>query len=88
MVRTRVGYAGGLMDAPTYRNIGDHTETVQVDYDPRQISYAQLLDIFWKSHQPTRSSWSEQYKNAIFYHNEDQEKIALVRQLSLYVTAA
>lgn len=56
--------------------MGDHTETVQVDYDPERITYSQLLDIFWKSHQPTDQSWSRQYKNAIFYHNELQRKLA------------
>ncbi|NNK93561.1 MAG: peptide-methionine (S)-S-oxide reductase [Desulfobacterales bacterium] len=72
MIRTRVGYAGGQMDAPTYRQMGDHTETIQIDYDPSRVSYNQLLDIFWQSHQPKRRSWSQQYMNAVFYHNENQ----------------
>ena len=57
--------------------MGDHTETVQVDYDPNRISYTQLLDIFWASHQPTRRNWSRQYMNVIFYHNERQRELAL-----------
>ena len=64
------------MNAPTYRKMGDHTETVQVDYDPQRITYAQLLDIFWKSHEPTRRSWSRQYMHVVFYHNEEQKEIA------------
>lgn len=52
--------------------MGDHTETVQVDYDPARISYTQLLDIFWQSHRPEKRSWSRQYMNAVFYHNESQ----------------
>lgn len=52
--------------------MGDHTETIQLDYDPSRISYSQLLDIFWQSHQPKRRSWSQQYMNAVFYHNESQ----------------
>jgi len=60
------------MEAPTYTTMGDHTETIQVDYDPGRISYSQLLDIFWQSHQPKRRSWSRQYMNAIFYHDEKQ----------------
>ena len=77
MIRTRVGYAGGQVDAPNYTNIGDHTETVQLDYDPGRITYAQLLDIFWESHRPTGRSWSRQYMNAVFYHNEEQRRLAM-----------
>lgn len=64
------------MPGPNYGNLGDHTETVQVDYDPRRITYAQLLDLFWQSHQPSRQSWSRQYRNAIFFHNEEQRLLA------------
>ena len=46
MIRTRVGYAGGSLENPTYHNLGDHSEAIQIDYDPAQISYAELLDIF------------------------------------------
>ena len=83
MIRTRVGYAGGRMDAPSYNNMGDHTETVQVDYDPERITYAQLLDIFWKSHRPTRRSWSRQYMNAVFYHDEQQRQLAMASKADL-----
>ena len=71
------------MDAPTYRKMGDHTETVQVDYDPKRITYAQLLDIFWKSHDPTQRSWSRQYLNAVFFHNEEQRRQALASKAAL-----
>ena len=71
------------MNAPTYSNMGDHTETVQIDYDPQRITYAQLLDIFWKSHKPTRRSWSRQYMNAVFYHNEEQRRQALASKADL-----
>ena len=77
MVRTRVGYTGGKKLNPTYYNLGDHTETLQLDYDPTLISYEQLLDIFWNSHNPTRGAWSQQYKAAVFVHNEEQERLAL-----------
>jgi len=77
VIRTRVGYAGGRKDAPTYRSMGDHTETVQVDYDPERITYRQLLDFFWKSHKPTSGRWSRQYMNAVFYHNEEQRRLAM-----------
>lgn len=65
------------MNNPTYRNLGDHAETVQIEYDPARVSYAELLDIFWKSHAPTGRSWSRQYMSAIFYHNEEQKKLAV-----------
>ncbi len=77
VVRTRVGYAGGAKKNPTYHDLGDHAESVQIDYDPLKISYEQLLVIFWKSHDPTRPAWSRQYKHVVFYHNEKQQEIAL-----------
>ena len=83
MIRTRVGYAGGLIDAPTYHHMGDHTETVQVDYDPVRITYDRLLEIFWKSHHPTSGSWKRQYMNAVFYHNEQQRRLALTSKIAL-----
>lgn len=57
--------------------MGDHTETVQVDFDPKIITYRQLLDIFWDSHTYTRQTGSTQYKNAVFYHNDEQRQQAL-----------
>jgi len=77
VIRTRVGYAGGSQENPTYYKLGDHTETVEIDYDPTRISYEELLDIFWDSHNPVRPALSVQYKSAIFYHDEDQKRLAL-----------
>jgi peptide-methionine (S)-S-oxide reductase len=57
--------------------LGDHTESVQVDYDPAQITYAELLDVFWQSHNPRTRPYSRQYMAAVFYHNEEQRKLAL-----------
>ena len=71
-----MGYSGGTKPSPTYRSLGDHTETIQIDYDPARITYLQLLNIFWDSHDPTGHSWSKQYRNIIFYHNEDQKRTA------------
>ena len=71
-----MGYAGGRMVNPTYRQMGDHTETFQVDYDPTLISYGELLDLYWNSHNPFRQTMSRQYMNIIFTHNEEQEKLA------------
>jgi len=76
VVRTRVGYAGGSTEDPTYRSLADHTETIQIDFDPSRISYGELLNIFWKSHDPGHKTWSPQYKAVIFFHNEDQKRLA------------
>ena len=77
MIRTRVGYTGGNKENPTYRALGDHTESVEIDYDPTVISYRELLEIFWKSHDPGSRAGSRQYMSAIFYHNEEQKKLAV-----------
>jgi methionine-S-sulfoxide reductase len=77
VIRTRVGYAGGTLLNPTYHNLGDHTETVQIDFDPQVISYARLLEMFWQSHNPGRQAWSRQYKAAVFYHDDGQKRLAL-----------
>jgi methionine-S-sulfoxide reductase len=77
VVRTRVGYAGGTTKGPTYENLGDHSETVQIDYDPTRITYAQLLDVFWSSHNPCQRAERRQYQSFIFYHNEEQKTLAL-----------
>ncbi len=71
-----MGYSGGTTKNPTYHNLGDHSETVRIDYDSNEITYAKLLEIFWSSHNPVQGVWSNQYKAAIFYHNEDQKKLA------------
>ena len=83
MIRTRVGYAGGRAQNPTYRRIGDHTETVQVDFDPARISYAALLEVFWSAHTPTDRARSGQYMRAVFYYDEEQQKIALRSKAAL-----
>jgi methionine-S-sulfoxide reductase len=83
VIRTRVGYAGGQTDAPNYSNIGDHTETVQVDYDPERITYIRLLNIFWQSHHPTMKPWSRQYMNAVFFHNEQQRQLAMTSKTAV-----
>jgi peptide-methionine (S)-S-oxide reductase len=76
VIRTRVGYAGGGKEDPTYYNLGDHAETIQIDYDPARISYAELLDLFWASHSPTVRPFSTQYASIIFYQDEGQRRAA------------
>jgi len=76
VVRTKVGYTGGTTINPTYHNIGDHTETIQLEYDPSKTTYQKLLDIFWSTHNPTFRCSSLQYKSGIWYHSKEQEELA------------
>jgi peptide-methionine (S)-S-oxide reductase len=82
---TEVGYAGGLTENPTYEEVCSHTtghaEVVQVTYDSEQVSYEQLLDVFWAKHDPTqlnRQGWDigDQYRSVIFVHDEEQREAA------------
>jgi peptide-methionine (S)-S-oxide reductase len=79
------GYTGGTMDNPTYRDVcGDatgHAEAVQVEFDPAQVSYDDLLSLFWRIHDPTTPNRQgpdvgSQYRSAIFFHTAEQEKAA------------
>lgn len=85
ILSTRVGYTGGTFKNPTYEDVCSgktgHAEVVEIEYDPNQISYEELLDIFWKIHDPTTlyrqgPDVGEQYRSAIFYHNKQQEAVA------------
>lgn len=71
-----MGYAGGTSKNPTYHNLGDHSETVQLDFDPTRITFADLLEVFWTSHHPGSRPWSRQYMAAVFYRTEEQRKLA------------
>ena len=82
VTRTRVGYTGGTKKDPTYRNLGDHTEAVQIEFDPKQVSYRKLADLFWNSHNPQDRSGSRQYMAAAFYHTEEQKRVILEARAS------
>jgi len=69
--RTEVGYCGGTTPAPTYRNIGDHAEAVQLHFDPQRVTFEALLALFWSGHDPTYGKGS-QYRAALFCHDEAQ----------------
>ncbi|XP_050429746.1 peptide methionine sulfoxide reductase isoform X2 [Adelges cooleyi] len=73
VISTRVGYAGGAIGfIPTYRNIGDYTEAIQIVYDPTTVSYINLLQMFWDHHDPT-AKFKKQYSSYIYYHNDQQK---------------
>lgn len=79
------GYEGGKVKNPTYREVCSgltgHAEVTQITYDPAQVSFEDLLEVFWNTHDPTtlnRQGADEgtQYRSVVFYQNEDQKKIA------------
>jgi peptide-methionine (S)-S-oxide reductase len=85
VTNTRVGYAGGALENPTYEDVCSHTtghaEVVEVDYDPDQVSYDELLEVFWGKHNPTqlnRQGWDigDQYRSVIFVHDQEQRDAA------------
>jgi peptide-methionine (S)-S-oxide reductase len=82
---TAVGYAGGHTENPTYKEVCNdstgHAEVVSVEYDPREVSYEKLLEVFWKCHNPTTPNRQgpdvgTQYRSAIYYANPEQQKLA------------
>ena len=79
------GYSGGTVKNPTYKQIctgtTGHAEVCQVEYDPHKISFEQLLQVFWKTHDPTTlnqqgADHGTQYRSAIFYHDQEQKELA------------
>jgi len=74
VVRTRVGYAGGTTEQPTYREMGDHSETVEIAFDADRISCDELLDIFWNNHKPVNINGfkGRQYQSLLLYRDERQ----------------
>ena len=85
VVSTEVGFEGGRTENPSYKQVCTHTtghaEVVEVTYDPSKVSYDDLLGVFWNIHDPTQldrqgPDVGDQYRSAIFYHNEEQKQAA------------
>lgn len=79
------GYTGGTLEHPTYEDVCSgttgHAEAVEVTYDPKQVTYEQLLEVFWNNHNPTTLNQQgpdrgSQYRSVIFYHNPEQQRLA------------
>ena len=85
VVKTEVGYSGGHLENPTYKDVctdkTGHAEVLQITFDPAQIKYDELLNIFWGCHNPMTKNRQgpdigSQYRSVIFYHSEEQKKLA------------
>ena len=83
--KTIVGYTGGHQKNPTYQEVCSgatgHTEAIEVDFNPAEVNYSELLDVFWRNIDPTTSNqqfadFGTQYRTGIFYHNEEQRQLA------------
>ncbi|MBS1709451.1 MAG: peptide-methionine (S)-S-oxide reductase MsrA [Armatimonadetes bacterium] len=81
VVSTAVGYEGGNLERPTYKDVctdtTGHAEVVEVTYDPAQVGFEDLLRVFWELHDPTQLNrqgpdYGSQYRSAVFYHDEEQ----------------
>ena len=78
---TEVGYIGGENENPTYRNHPGHAEGIELTYDPSEVSFAEILDYFYRIHNPTTvdrqgNDLGASYRSAIFFQNEDEKKVA------------
>lgn len=81
VIKTEVGYTGGENDNPTYENHPGHAEAIQIEFDPSQTEYKNLLDFFFRVHNPTTlnqqgNDMGTSYRSAIFYNNDEEKNLA------------
>ncbi|XP_065090962.1 peptide methionine sulfoxide reductase-like [Ochlerotatus camptorhynchus] len=89
ILRTCVGYSGGTTPAPVYRNMGDHTEVIEIHYDPTVISFSDLLDLFWNNHEyGLTTRIKRQYMSLILYHSEEQRRISMESRAEEHIKRA
>ncbi|QMV42693.1 peptide methionine sulfoxide reductase [Cohnella cholangitidis] len=76
VIRTRTGYAGGTTEHPAYREMGDHSEAVEIDFDPELITHDALVEVFWNNHNPVNINGykGRQYQSLLFYRDAEQEE--------------
>ncbi|PZD95356.1 peptide-methionine (S)-S-oxide reductase [Paenibacillus sambharensis] len=79
VLRTSTGYAGGTAPSPTYKQMGDHSEMVEVEYDPAEITLVELLTVFWSHHKPVNINGYKglQYRSLLLYRDEEQQRTML-----------
>ena len=92
VISTVSGYMGGHVKNPTYEQVSTartgHAEVVQIEYDPSKVTYARLLEVFWRNIDPTQKDGQfcdhgPQYRSGIFYHNDEQKRLAEGSRLNL-----
>ena len=85
VIKTTVGYTGGHMANPSYEDVSSgttgHAESIQIEFDPKVVSYEKLLDLYWHNIDPTQvngqfADEGTQYRTVIFYHSDEQKRIA------------
>jgi len=86
VIKTTVGYTGGHTEDPKYEDVctgtTGHAEAIEIEFDPKIVSYKELLNVFWSHHNPTTFNRQgpdagEQYRAAIFFHNDEQKRLAI-----------
>lgn len=89
VIKSTVGYTGGHVDNPTYHQVctdtTGHAEAIQLEFDPTEVSYEQLLEVFWSIHDPTTLNRQgpdvgSQYRSAVFYHDDGQRAAAVASE--------
>jgi len=92
VIATTSGYTGGQVKNPTYEQVSSgrtgHAEAVQVEYDPSKVTYARLLEVFWRNIDPTQKDaqfcdYGSQYRSGIFYHDDEQKRLAEASRAAL-----
>jgi peptide-methionine (S)-S-oxide reductase len=86
VLETSVGYTGGARPNPSYQQVAagrtGHVEAVRIEFDPRRVFYAELLDTFWRLHDPIQPALERRHRSVVFAHSRDQERVAYASLLA------